>query len=335
MSLITQCPACHTLFKVVADQLKISGGWVRCGQCREVFDAQAHWACTETSDVLPSQPPVQIEPLPVAVAPSAELVIDIEQDVALENDESPLVATSSARLSANQDFASSDWINSVNPPAPTNPDVFGESDAAVDIDPSAKSSAAGNSSIALSESTDLSQTPTFVRQARSAERWHTPWVRAGMSLGALLLVCAMVWQVVHFERDRIAAAEPATAPWMVSMCRVVGCVIGPLKHIESVVVDASSFNKIRSDGKNEFYKITLNLKNTGTLPVAVPHIELSLNDTQDQALLRRVLNPADLGALQLTLAPRAELGTSASIQIDATQLAGARIAGYRVLAFYP
>jgi Protein of unknown function (DUF3426) len=77
------------------------------------------------------------------------------------------------------------------------------------------------------------------------------------------------------------------------------------------------------------------LKNTGTLPVAVPHIELSLNDTQDQALLRRVLNPADLGALQLTLVPRAELGTSASIQIDATQLAGARIAGYRVLAFYP
>jgi Protein of unknown function (DUF3426) len=145
----------------------------------------------------------------------------------------------------------------------------------------------------------------------------------------------MVLQVAYFERDRITAAEPATERWMASMCRVAGCTVAPLKHIESVVVDASSFNKIRSDGKNELYKVTLNLKNTGALPVAVPHIELSLNDTQDQALLRRVLNPADLGALQLTLAPRAELGTSASIQIDATQLAGARIAGYRVLAFYP
>ncbi|MDP3171986.1 MAG: zinc-ribbon domain-containing protein, partial [Polaromonas sp.] len=42
MSLITRCPACGTMFKVVADQLKISQGWVRCGQCSDVFDAAAH-----------------------------------------------------------------------------------------------------------------------------------------------------------------------------------------------------------------------------------------------------------------------------------------------------
>jgi predicted Zn finger-like uncharacterized protein len=33
MSLITRCPACGTMFKVVPDQLRISEGWVRCGQC--------------------------------------------------------------------------------------------------------------------------------------------------------------------------------------------------------------------------------------------------------------------------------------------------------------
>ena len=42
MSLITRCPACTTLFKVVPDQLRVSEGWVRCGQCDEVFDANAH-----------------------------------------------------------------------------------------------------------------------------------------------------------------------------------------------------------------------------------------------------------------------------------------------------
>jgi predicted Zn finger-like uncharacterized protein len=42
MSLVTRCTACGTLFKVVADQLKISQGWVRCGQCAHVFDAQAN-----------------------------------------------------------------------------------------------------------------------------------------------------------------------------------------------------------------------------------------------------------------------------------------------------
>ncbi|WP_027017145.1 zinc-ribbon and DUF3426 domain-containing protein [Comamonas composti] len=39
MSQVTSCPACGTSFKVVADQLRISQGWVRCGMCNEVFDA--------------------------------------------------------------------------------------------------------------------------------------------------------------------------------------------------------------------------------------------------------------------------------------------------------
>jgi predicted Zn finger-like uncharacterized protein len=39
MSLATRCPACHTAFRVVQDQLRVSEGWVRCGRCNEVFNA--------------------------------------------------------------------------------------------------------------------------------------------------------------------------------------------------------------------------------------------------------------------------------------------------------
>lgn len=39
MSQVTRCPSCETRFKVVADQLRISQGWVRCGVCQSVFDA--------------------------------------------------------------------------------------------------------------------------------------------------------------------------------------------------------------------------------------------------------------------------------------------------------
>lgn len=42
MSFTTRCPACGTVFRVVADQLKISDGWVRCGHCSDVFDATIH-----------------------------------------------------------------------------------------------------------------------------------------------------------------------------------------------------------------------------------------------------------------------------------------------------
>jgi predicted Zn finger-like uncharacterized protein len=40
MSLATRCTACGTAFRVVQDQLKVSGGWVRCGSCGEVFNAR-------------------------------------------------------------------------------------------------------------------------------------------------------------------------------------------------------------------------------------------------------------------------------------------------------
>lgn len=39
MSLATRCTRCGTIFKVVQDQLKVSGGFVRCGRCQEVFSA--------------------------------------------------------------------------------------------------------------------------------------------------------------------------------------------------------------------------------------------------------------------------------------------------------
>lgn len=58
MSLITTCPSCGTRFRVVADQLRISEGWVRCGQCQEVFDAGLHLdaALTDTPVSAPTAP---------------------------------------------------------------------------------------------------------------------------------------------------------------------------------------------------------------------------------------------------------------------------------------
>ena len=77
MSLITRCPACGTMFKVVTDQLKVSQGWVRCGQCAEVFDASLHLQ-TER----PPQPGLaDSQELPVAIAdlPAETVATDINQ----------------------------------------------------------------------------------------------------------------------------------------------------------------------------------------------------------------------------------------------------------------
>lgn len=44
MLLATQCPHCHTTFKVAHDQLKLQAGLVRCGVCHEVFNGVEHLA---------------------------------------------------------------------------------------------------------------------------------------------------------------------------------------------------------------------------------------------------------------------------------------------------
>ena len=42
MSILTQCPQCATQFRATPQQLRASEGWVRCGQCDQVFDASVH-----------------------------------------------------------------------------------------------------------------------------------------------------------------------------------------------------------------------------------------------------------------------------------------------------
>jgi len=37
--LAARCTSCSTVFRVVADQLRVSEGWVRCGRCAQVFNA--------------------------------------------------------------------------------------------------------------------------------------------------------------------------------------------------------------------------------------------------------------------------------------------------------
>ncbi|RZN09481.1 MJ0042-type zinc finger domain-containing protein, partial [Bordetella pertussis] len=41
MALTTRCPQCGAAFRVVADQLRVRNGLVRCGECATVFDGRA------------------------------------------------------------------------------------------------------------------------------------------------------------------------------------------------------------------------------------------------------------------------------------------------------
>jgi predicted Zn finger-like uncharacterized protein len=50
MALATQCPHCLTIFRVASDQLKLRGGLVRCGSCRQVFNGNEFLVEASVSD---------------------------------------------------------------------------------------------------------------------------------------------------------------------------------------------------------------------------------------------------------------------------------------------
>lgn len=168
----------------------------------------------------------------------------------------------------------------------------------------------------------------FLRRARREAFWRRPLVRGGLSLVALLLSALLLGQWAVHERARLVAAEPALRPALQALCDVVGCELSPLRRIESFVIESSAFNKTHGEG----FQLALAIRNTGALPLSMPAAELSLTDSQDQAVLRRVFLPAELGAPP-TLGPGAEW--SAALPVRVAGAASLRIAGYRVLVFYP
>jgi predicted Zn finger-like uncharacterized protein len=308
------------MFKVVPDQLRISDGWVRCGQCAVVFEAPEH---LQPDPAMPAPPvaapfdavaepdPVPVhapEPVfepgagPVGVdlllaATEPDLVIDPGRDDA---------APSLARLDDPLDFrldepthaSVSEFLTEPSRVMPLEPDP---SDAPVP------------------------QPLSFVRQAPR----DAPWQRTGMVALCALLVLLLGLQWVRHERDRIAAFAPRTHGWLQALCVPLRCTVAPLRQIESIVVDGSSFRKIRDD----VYQLDITIKNAAPVPLAMPSVELALTDTQDQPVLRRVLSPTDLGA-----APVLPAGAewSGAIPVGVTDSAIAlRVAGYRVVAFYP
>ena len=113
-------------------------------------------------------------------------------------------------------------------------------------------------------------------------------------------------------------------------CEKLDCEISPLRQIESIIIDSSSFSKIRGDA----YRLALVVKNNAPVGLAMPSFELTLTDNQDQAVMRKVLTPAEFGGALNVIAANSEWTTTMDLSVRAIG-AAERFSGYRILAFYP
>lgn len=373
MSLITRCPACETLFKVVPDQLRISEGWVRCGQCDEVFDAAHHLVSqppsTPEPEVTPDAPVMAPPPMPVVPVvpdfapepmpevepePVPEFESSPETDAVPEpspesTPEAPLYFSHFLEVDLNLDEERTDQ-NAATLPAPDTQEATAaapperESDALADDGDSLAAPGLGDADVHISDTKEAVEAGvdvpsdtrsgldevSFLRDKPPEVPVSHPWSRALWSLMVFVLIFAFMAQWLYRERDQLVAHEPQFKPLILALCEPLNCALSPWRNIDAMVIESSSFAKLRTDA----YQLSFSLKNTAGVDVARPAIELTLTDALDRAIVRRVLSVDQLGAESALLAAGQEWVVSVPLGVDVSA-SPERIAGYRLLAFYP
>ena len=357
MSLITQCPACATMFRVVPDQLRISEGWVRCGQCDEVFDANAHMQSQEAPAEVPTS---EVGPVPKATyspgdisdpldpASSGNVGYDwgaIAESHAQPHAEEPIVnLAEELHRVGNEPSSTSEVALEEEPPVEVEPylepshfdlPVMEESLASQyvptmednwqhapepSVDMPEENSPASADDIPLS----------FMPRAERTSRLERVFGKRLMVTVCCFLTLSLGLQFLMKERDRVATMFPSTRPMLVAICDVPGCTVSAPRQIESIAIDSSAFTSV----KPGIYLLSVTLKNAASLALASPALELTLTDMQDRPLLRRVILAEEFAGGTAVIAAGAEFSSNIPVAVRAGS-AIENIAGYKLLAFYP
>ena len=124
----------------------------------------------------------------------------------------------------------------------------------------------------------------FVRDAKNRKR-----LRIGLTIGILVLLLLLAFQVAYFLRNTIAAAFPASRGALLTMCQIVGCKISLPAQITAI---SSEADELHSLPRPNTYELSLLLHNRSQVTQAWPHIQLTLKNDKKQAILTRVFAPS-------------------------------------------
>jgi predicted Zn finger-like uncharacterized protein len=151
-------------------------------------------------------------------------------------------------------------------------------------------------------------------------------------LTLLLLTMTLLAQAAYFFRVDLAARLPGLKPLLSRYCLLLDCTIA-LPHKASLMAIESS--ELESD-PNHGNHVTLHvlLHNHAEYAQALPNLELTLTDTQDHAIARRVFLPIDYVKNETG----ESLGIAASRELDIQlhlDTLSLKPTGYRLFLFYP
>jgi predicted Zn finger-like uncharacterized protein len=326
MSLATRCTSCGTAFRVVQDQLKVSEGWVRCGRCNEVFnaleglfdlerDTPPEGSPAHSVDIVVSEPSTGVH-APwgadgFAAAADPQLVDKLDTRL-FGSRRADSESTPAAHVRARDRHEFSD--------ARFNPEWVVDDDEPSEVGALLPATPA-------EEGTDDKAAPEFVRRAQRQERWRGSTARLVLSLSSIVLLAGLTLQITHHFRDLTAARWPTLRPALEAWCDTMGCRLEPPRRIEDISVESTALARI---GTSDAFRLSVTLRNRGTIGLALPSVELSLTDASGVLLARRALAPGDFKAAS-ALVPG---GGESALQL-LLSAGSARVSGYTVEIFYP
>jgi len=397
MALATRCPNCQVLFRVVADQLKLRGGLVRCGACRHVFDAigsltyiedgaagapeplaarkaapptlhatavatpmlrtaldegKAHQARARGSDANQpdwSGPPTLLarpdvvaaketpkEPARRASRSEAKREARGEAKADAKSEARPYPKAESktepraggkGHSDAGEGLAG-DVADIPSPPAPARRRRRREVHEEPRLDPVAVLT---DPPAGLALDGDVAEQPEFLRAGRTEEKRGFSVVYGG---GSILLGALLVLQLAVIFRTELTTRWPQSRPVLVQVCGLFGCNVGWPTRAELLAVVGTELQAIPG---TDVLELTAVIRNRAGFKVALPAIEVTLTDTTNRTLARKVFAPVDYLASAGEPSSRIDdgLGPSSDLTVRvAFEARGINAVGFVVYPFY-
>lgn len=361
MSMHTRCTHCEAVFRVTLLQLQSSSGRVRCGVCREVFDAFVH---LRAADPPAPEPVAAPEPLPPIDLPKVETPrVDLLEEAASLGIDAPGTPEVAVEMAAppsqdtTESFSRSETTahGSGRTSKASSPDIDefiiehitesatpgtesihsevddtpGEAEGWPSADEDETSSIeALHDAMDTSRSTDADTlTPSLAIPAPKGRQRRWPLV-AGVSAALLLLAGQATYQF----RTAIATALPALRPVLESTCALAGCSV-PLPRLpERLVIETSDLRALDPSRPNRVVLATT-VRNAAPMAQAYPMLELSLTDARDKLTARKVFSPQEY--LDAPPAMGTGLGANAEFSVRMhLDVGDIEASGYRIYLFH-
>lgn len=305
MNYITSCPACETQFLLSKEHLKAHRGKVQCGNCEHIFNAKNR--LTEISDDIHSAAEYQAS-LEAQADNVTEITSEKSIDLVLNNvlESVPnLEDLNTAELSSAEEiqYSTSSYTKQHTPET---------------ID-----SYASDQTLSPITINDLTADPKYQQTPTKLNLWGL--------LFCLLLAILAGLQIIYATRTKIAAEYPQFKPYLTQACGLLNCKIDLPKNLDFFTIDDSDMQE------DETHANVINfsslLINNATYTQAYPNIELTLTDTSDQPVLRKIIQPAEylLSTTNVAAGIASRDEVRINLAINVTDLA---VAGYRVLLIY-